>query len=418
MSLAPNYEKAYKYVEDKIKADGKEDSTNQTPDKPKQEPIKRYKASSYPLVVWSYEEREGSIYGIGEVQGLINNQKTVNNILAMQAYSTEYNAFGKLVVKGDALGKQVINNKPAQILYDYSKTSTQGIYRLPDPQLSDMPLREIESIMSLSRSVTGSTEVLSGEVIGKNMSGQAIAQLQSQAMLPTEEKRQRLQDSKFKQGKVMEMFFRTHYDEDREFTYTDQEFDAQENKTKEVIKSDVFNATQYTDEMFDITVEVSAGTRSSVSGDIAMLDLALQTKAIDFNTYLKLYPTDALSDKSKLLEELENLKNDELTVLRQQNAQYESQVLKLTEAVAKQDGVVQKAVQCIKGYESLQQLAVKQNAEFAQKIQLANQQIKSGNQMQERMFNDSKDMFNQMWGLMSEEERAKAMAQLQGNQGE
>ena len=417
MSLAPNYEKAYKYIEDKIKADSKEDSTNQTPDKPKKEPTKRYKASSYPLVVWAYEEREGSIYGIGEVQGLINNQKAVNNILALQAYSTEFNAFGKLVVKGDALGKQVINNKPAQILYDYSKTATQGIYRLPDPQMSDMPLKEIETIISLSRSVTGSTEVMSGEVLGKNMSGQAIAQLQSQAMLPTEEKRQRLQDVKFRQGKIMEMFFRTHYDEDREFTYTDQEYDATANKTKEVVRRDIFNATQYTDEMFDITVEVSAGTRSSVSGDIAMLDLALQTKAIDFNTYLKLYPTDALSDKSKLLEELENLKNDELTVLRAQAGEQQAQVQRLTETVAKQDEVVQKAIQCIKGYESLQQLAVKQNAEFAQKIQLANQQIKSGNQMQEQMFKDSKDMFNQMWGLMSEEERARAMAQLQGNQG-
>ena len=369
------------------------------------------------MVVGSYEEREGSIYGIGEVQGLINNQKVVNNILALQAYATENNAFGKLVVKGDALGKQTLTNKPAQILYDYSKTASQGIYRLPDPQMSDMPIREIETIMSLSRSVTGSTEVMSGEVLGKNMSGQAIAQLQSQAMLPTEEKRQRLQDTKFKQGKIMEMFFRTHYDEDREFTYTDQILDETKNKTKEVIKSDVFNATEYTNEMFDITVEVSAGTRSSVSGDIAMLDLALQTKSIDFESYLKLYPTDALSDKSKLIEELSNIKKEELVVLRSQTAEYENQIQRLTETVAKQDEVVQKAIQCIKGYESLQQLAVKQNAEYAQKIQMANQTIQSGNKMQEQMFNDSKDMFNRMWGLMSEEERARAMAQLQGNQG-
>lgn len=414
MSLAPDYEKAYKYVEEKIK---EEDSTNQTPDKPTKKPTRTYKASLYPMVVGSYEEREGSIYGIGEVQGLINNQKVVNNILALQAYATENNAFGKLVVKGDALGKQTLTNKPAQILYDYSKTATQGIYRLPDPQMSDMPIREIETIMSLSRSVTGSTEVMSGEVLGKNMSGQAIAQLQSQAMLPTEEKRQRLQDTKFKQGKVMEMFFRTHYDEDREFTYTDRVLDEKENKTKEVVKSDVFNATEYTNEMFDITVEVSAGTRSSVSGDIAMLDLALQTKSIDFTTYLKLYPTDALSDKSKLLEELENARKDELTVATQQNAEYQSQIQRLTETVAKQDEVVQKAIQCIKGYESLQQLAVKQNAEYAQKIQIANQTIQSGNKMQEQMFNDSKDMFNRMWNLMSEEERAKALAQLNSNQG-
>ena len=425
MSLAPDYKKAYEYVEKKVNEDVNEDidTTNQTPDIPtEKEEIPQYKAMYYPLVVGSYEEREGSIYGIGEVSGLINNQKTVNNILALQAYATENNAFGKIVVKGDALGDQVIDNKPAQILYDYSKINSQGIYRLNDPQMSEMPLREIEAIMSLSRSVTGSTEVLSGEVLGKNMSGQAIAQLQSQAMLPTEEKRQRLQDSKQKQGRIMEMFFRTHYDEDQEFTYTEVNFNEETNKNEEVVRSDVFNANNYTNEIFDIVVEVTSGTRSSVSGDIAMLDLALQTKSIDFPTYVKLYPSDALSDKSRLIEELENSQKAENNQLKAQVMQYEEQVKKLAGVVAKQDEVVQKAVQCIKGYESLQQLAIKQNAEFGQKIQQANAQMKAQEETirqsemeKQTLFNDSKNMFDKMWGYMSEEERAKALAE--GNQG-
>jgi hypothetical protein len=373
------------------------------------------------LVVGSYEEREGSIYGIGEVSGLINNQKTVNNILALQAYATENNAFGKIVVKGDALGDQTIDNRPGQILYDYSKINSQGIYRLADPQLSPMPLNEVETIMSLSRSVTGSTEVMNGEVLGKNMSGQAIAQLQSQALLPTEEKRQRLRDSKLKQGRIMEMFFRTHYDEDREFTYTDSVYNAEQNKTEDIVKSDIFNATNYENDIFDIVVEVTAGTRSSVSGDIAMLDLSLQTKAIDFITYLKLYPSDALSDKTKLLEELENSQKNEIAQLQMRAQQAEEQAKKLAGVVAQQDDVVQKAIQCIKGYESLQRLAIKQNAEFASKIQFANKQImdqdaviKQSFKEKEQLFNESGDMFNRLWGKMSEEERTQALAEMQG----
>ncbi len=436
ISLAPDYEKAYKLVEEKLKrseiidvdektvSTEKEnsgiDSTNQTPDIPEGKEIKKYKAIYFPLVVGAYEEREGSIYGIGEVSGLINNQKTVNNILALQAYATENNAFGKIVVKGDALGDQTIDNRPGQILYDHSKLNQQGIYRLADPQMSAMPLTEIETIMSLSRSVTGSTEVMSGEVLGRNMSGQAIAQLQSQALLPTEEKRQRLQNSKLKQGRIMEMFFRTHYDEDREFTYTENQFNLEENKTEEIVKSDVFNATNYTEEIFDIVVEVTAGTRSSVSGDIAMLDLALQTKAIDFLTYIRLYPTDALSDKSKLIDELRNSQKEENNQLKTLNKQYEEQIKKLAGVVSKQDEVVKKAIQCIKGYESLQQLAIKQNAEFAQKIQLANKQmkiqedtIKHTETEKQNLFKDSGDMFNKLWGYMSETERAQALAEMQ-----
>lgn len=434
MSLAPDYEKAYKFVEERVKKadisaeeyqEGEEneeiDSTNQTPDIPEEKTQERYKAIYFPLVVGSYEEREGSIYGIGEVSGLINNQKTVNNILALQAYATENNAFGKIVVKGDALGDQTIDNRPGQIIYDYSKINSQGVYRLADPQLSPMPLNEVETIMSLSRSVTGSTEVMNGEVLGKNMSGQAIAQLQSQALLPTEEKRQRLRDSKLKQGRIMEMFFRTHYDEDREFTYTDSVYNAEQNKTEDVVKSDVFNATNYENDIFDIVVEVTAGTRSSVSGDIAMLDLSLQTKAIDFITYLKLYPSDALSDKTKLLEELENSQKNEIAQLQMRAQQAEEQAKKLAGVVAQQDDVVQKAIQCIKGYESLQRLAIKQNAEFASKIQFANKQImdqdaviKQSFKEKEQLFNESGDMFNRLWGKMSEEERTQALAEMQG----
>lgn len=414
MSLAPDYDKAYEIIDKKINEDI--DSTNQTPDIPEEKTSRRYKAMYFPLVVGVYEEREGSIYGIGEVQGLINNQKTVNNILALQSYATENNAFGKVVVKGDALGDQVLDNRPGQILYDYSKVNSQGIYRLQDPQMSDMPLREVEAIMSLTRSVTSSTEVLSGEVLGRNMSGQAIAQLQSQALLPTEEKRQRLQDCKLKQGRIMEMFFRTHYDEDREFVYTETQFNREKNKNEDIVLRDVFNATNYTDEIFDIVVEVTAGTRSSVSGDIAMLDLALQTKAIDFLTYLKLYPSDALSDKSKLIEELENSQLNENNQLKMQVAEYENQVKKLAGVVSKQDEVVQKAMQCIKGYESLQQLAIKQNAEFGQKIQQANKQIKTSEIEKQSLFRDSGDMFKKMWSYMSEEERARALAEMQTQQ--
>ena len=426
-SLAPNYEKAYASIVKKIKENSSTiddvDSTNQTPDKPENKPkISKYKAIYYPVVVGSYEERESSIYGIGEVAGLINNQKTVNNILALQAFATENNALGKIVVKEDALGDQELDNRPGQILHDYSKLHSQGIYRLPDPQLSAMPLTEIETIISLSRSVTGSTEVMSGEVLGRNMSGQAIAQLQSQALLPTEEKRQRLQDAKLKQGRIMEMFFRTHYDENKEFTYTERQLNEKNNKYEDVLKSGVFNATDYENDMFDIVIEVTAGTRSSVSGDIAMLDLALQSNQINFIQYLKLYPSDALSDKSKLIEELENTQYNENIILKQQVAETEEQLTKATELLAKQDEVVQKAVQCIKGYDGLQQLIVKLSSEYSSKIgianeqiNMANQKIKEGEASQLDLFNKSNDMFKKMWALMSDEEKAKAMSELNDN---
>ena len=98
------------------------------------------------------------------------------------------------------------------------------------------------------------------------------------------------------------------------------------------------------------------------------------------------------------------------------------QLKQATELIAKQDEVVKKAVQCIKGYDALQQLIVKLNSEYASKIGIANehlqaagQKIKQSEESQLDLFNKSNDMFKRMWALMSEEEKAKAIAELKGD---
>ena len=42
-------------------------------------------------------------------------------------------------------------------------------------------------MIEITRTVTGATEVASGEVLGKNMSGSAIVALQTQAKVPIED---------------------------------------------------------------------------------------------------------------------------------------------------------------------------------------------------------------------------------------
>ena len=73
-----------------------------------------------------------------------------------------------------------------KFLIDYSG-SGQGIRKMSEQAIQSQPLQLIDTLTQLTRVVTGSTEVMTGETLGAGMSGAAIAQLQSQAQQPVEE---------------------------------------------------------------------------------------------------------------------------------------------------------------------------------------------------------------------------------------
>ena len=105
----------------------------------------KVKATLFPIVAGSYEEREHSIYGISEVEGLIPNQKAMNLTMAMQILSTQRLAWGKYIVKKDALKNQDITDEPGQVLVDYSAEG-EGIKRLHEPGFSSMPLQIVNTL--------------------------------------------------------------------------------------------------------------------------------------------------------------------------------------------------------------------------------------------------------------------------------
>jgi hypothetical protein len=185
---------------------------NSLPDNHKSEPLinNNAKARLYPVVVGNYERREKSIYGLSEVEGLIPNQKAINFNVAMTLLNNQQLAWGKYIALPNALGKQVITNEPGQVLIDYSKTGN-GIKKMQEQALQSQPMSIVDSIMQMTRNVSGASEVMTGEAIGANMSGAAIAQLQSQAQMPIEDLRNTFWRVKEKQGKVLAQFFKLYY---------------------------------------------------------------------------------------------------------------------------------------------------------------------------------------------------------------
>lgn len=355
------------------------------------------KATLYPIVVGNYEIREGSIYGLGEVEGLIPNQKAINFTIAMALLNNQEIAWGKYVVLPNALQGQTITNEPGQVLIDHSGTGT-GIRRMTEQVIQSQPLQIIDTLTSLTRVMTGSTEVMTGETLGAGMSGAAIAQLQSQALQPTEELKDAFWIAKEKQGKVLAQFFKLFYT-NKEFSYTDEFPPFDENgqpipdaPLEETQLSATFNSAEYKDTDFSVVVEATSGTKASAAGDINALDVLLAKGAISIKTYLKAYPDDALSNRSEILKGIEEDEQNQVVQLTQQLEQLQMQNAELTQVVERQRETVDKVVAVIKENNDLKSTIAQLYTEASTKIRESNRQIQMGNAKINETMKDASDM--------------------------
>lgn len=369
------------------------------------------KAHLYPVVVGNYEIREKSIYGLGEVEGLIPNQKSINFNIAMALLNNQEMAWGKYVVLPGALKGQTITNEPGQVITDHTSTGN-GIKKLSEQAIHSQPMQLVDTLTQLTRVVTGSTEVMTGETLGTGMSGAAIAQLQAQAQQPVEELKEAFWLVKEKQGKVLAQFFKLYYAE-KEFSYT-EEMSVDESgmpidnpalastplHTENVQLTDVFNGEEYRNTEFTVVVEATAGTKASAAGDINALDILLQKGAISIKTYIKAYPSDALSNKSELLKGIEEEEQNQIKQLSEQLKQTEEQNLQLTKMVEEQKSTVEKVVSIVEENNRLRAFIAAMYTEAKTKINNANAQIKAGNAKIAETTQDASEFAQYIYGGM------------------
>lgn len=376
--IAPDLEGASKLLGFK-----KEDAPNNNlPDNGDEKRLNKstQKAYLYPIVAGQYEQRENSIYGLGEIEGIIPNQKSINFNLAMSLLNAENIAWGKWIVHPKALRGQSINNEPGQVLVDYSETGV-GIRKSTEQTIQSMPLQLVDTLTQLTRTVTGSSEVMTGETIGSGMSGAAIAQLQAQASQPVEELKATFWLVKEKQGKVLAQFFKLFY-ESKDFTTTQmqQEMGGNGQQTdKEMQVADTFNSADFADTEFSVVVEATAGTKASAAGDINALDTLLNKGAISIKTYLNAYPKDALSNRTEILKGIEEDAQGETQQLKAQITTYEEQLKQSLQIVQQQKEVVDKVVAVIQENNQLKVMIANLRAEAVAKIQMGNEQINYAN---------------------------------------
>lgn len=375
--LSPDIEAARREL--KLEDDGsvKPDAPNNAlPDSTEGDELtpKKARAVLYPIVAGSYEPREKSIYGLGEVEGIIPNQKLINFILGMMALAVQEQAWGKYIVHPLALQGQQITNEPGQVLIDHSQTGN-GIKRMTEQAIHSMPLELIDTISNLTRVVTGSSEVMTGETLGASMSGAAIAQLQAQAQQPIEELRDAFYITCAKRGKVLAQFFKLYY-VDTAFVYEEEQEAV---GGKNAIVSDVFNSAEFADIDFEVTVEATAGTKSNTAADINILESLLSGGHISLRTFINAYPEDAISNRSEILKGIQADEDDKLKAYEAQIVQLQGALEQYAAALKEAQATADKAVPLINENKRLKEMLMTLYNEAAVKINAANEQIAMGN---------------------------------------
>ena len=295
---------------DEIKTDEEEVAE---PDKGQKETDGYFRKQLYPIVFKWHKKRKNCAYGIGEIAQSIPNNRAINFNLAMMLLSTQQTAWPKIIQKYGALANQQITNEPGEVVTDNTKGQGWGVKYLETQGFNSQALLLTDKIIDLTRATTGSTEVVTGEVLGANMAASAIIALQNQAKKPIEMYQKGLAKTYEDIGKIYEQFFKYYYNDGRMFSYNDED------------------NNQYVAQMYggdyqniDYSLQIEVGQAGTYSDSLAvsLLDNLRASQTIDDDDYIELYPDNIMTFKPKLKKirqrKLEELQQQQL--LAQQSA--------------------------------------------------------------------------------------------------
>lgn len=317
----------------------------------------------YPIIVGNWDARDKSIYGIGEVETNIENQDIINKSYAYKIKALNDLAKGKYLVKPGALKDQKINNSPDQVLTDYFNGNGDGIKRMAIPSMPNDDLKFIDSFFSYLRTITGASEVMSGEMMGSNMSGAAISALQSQAEKPLDEMRNRFLRFKEKQAQVLLRFYKHYYDQE------------------EVVGKDnehiVFNAKDIANKKYTCVAEAGNGVAYSGLTRLTVFQEAMKAGQITFRDFIELSDENYIGNKRELLEALDKREQSQIVQLSAQNQQMQQQLVQAAEVISSQTESVGQASQLTNEIKRLNELILKMATEYQLVIKQAQETMQA-----------------------------------------
>ncbi|MFK7696401.1 phage portal protein [Paenibacillus sp. HJGM_3] len=250
----------------------------------------------YPIAAMQWKRRKRSFFGVGDTEGLIPNQKSINFLMAMQVLSVQLTGWPKLVYKAQAIDPALVLNVPGEMIKDNSPPGQKGVEYLTPGSTTGQAQALVDSFIDYTRQMTGANDAATGEAPSADMNASAIMMLQQAAGVPIESIKRRFYQFIEDIGRIWEEFWKVKYNVTRRIMVKDDDGNTQPAN---------FNGSLYKDIDMNLKIDVGPSSKYSESLMMASLDKMLEAQFITFDQYLKYAPKNVVPFKERLLKDLE-----------------------------------------------------------------------------------------------------------------
>lgn len=301
----------------------------------------KLKATLYPVVMRSFIERDGCIFGISFAEQIIPIQKVINQMVATTVLTAIKAPMPTVVVKEGALGTSSVDlSRAGGVIVDRSPQGTDGIKVLNTGSVPTTHYELAQSLISLTKDVYRANDILNdGRNISSGMSAIAIQQLTAIQEKPVAQWQEALSSAIEDEARILEMFYKLFY-RNKMFSYkmSDAELLKIQMESGQAVdpmavnnisnyQEGIFNGTDYLDTPFNVIVEVGEGAKYSE----LMLTSTLETLFLngvianlspeDLMMYVELIPDYVFPKKNEfklLIQQKQNSINAQLQAQNQQ----------------------------------------------------------------------------------------------------
>lgn len=147
----------------------------------------------YPIAHFTWEEKEGSARGEGEVRYLIPNQIEVNRTEVRRVLTVKYQAYPHKVVDTTKISNPQALNTVGGIIKT-NGSAVEDVHKvvgiLPPAQMSPDVVKLQEDLINVTRELAGAGDTATGQVNPESASGRAILAVQQASQAPMTEQKE------------------------------------------------------------------------------------------------------------------------------------------------------------------------------------------------------------------------------------
>ena len=272
--------------------------------------------SLYPIAHFNWEEKEGSARGEGEVRYLIPNQIEVNRTEVRRVLTVKYQAYPQKVVDVSKISNPSALNTVGGTIRT-NGTPVDDVHKIvgtiPPAQMSPDVKQLQEDLIQVTRDLAGAGDTATGQVNPESASGRAILAVQQASQAPMTEQKESYKNFLEDLARIW-LEYLIVYSVDG---VNMEEVAADPMTGEEVVQ--VVNVPQSVLEQLQATVKIDItpkGVYDKFAQEQTTENLLVQgffsaQRVSELEAYAKALDDDSVAPKQKILEVIENIKDNQ-----------------------------------------------------------------------------------------------------------